>query len=80
MAFAVRNLSVLSYANGFTQWHYKADKDTIDQIVEHYLNYFMNGSDMLTSGDIIMINGSDGAAIRYVMTVDDRFVALGEMT
>ncbi|MEJ0047609.1 MAG: hypothetical protein WDN04_16885 [Rhodospirillales bacterium] len=27
MAFAIRNLSVLAYANGFTLWHYKAGTD-----------------------------------------------------
>jgi hypothetical protein len=26
MAFAIRNLSVLAYANGFTLWHYKSGK------------------------------------------------------
>ena len=30
MAFAIRNLSVLAYANGFTLWHYKAGKDRLD--------------------------------------------------
>ena len=32
MAFAIRNLSVLAYANGFTLWHYKAGKDRLNQI------------------------------------------------
>ena len=33
MAFAIRNLSVLAYANGFTLWHYKAGKDRLEQVL-----------------------------------------------
>ena len=32
MAFSIRNLSVLAYAQGFTLWHYKADSDWLDQV------------------------------------------------
>jgi len=32
MAFAIRNLSVLAYANGFTLWHYKAGRDRLDRV------------------------------------------------
>jgi hypothetical protein len=31
MAFSLRNLSVLAYANGFTLWHYKAGNDNFVQ-------------------------------------------------
>ncbi len=31
MAFTLRNLSVLAYANGFTLWHYTAGAETISQ-------------------------------------------------
>ncbi len=27
MAFTIRDLSVLAYANGFTLWHYKTGND-----------------------------------------------------
>ena len=30
MVFAVRNLSVLAYANGFTLWHYKGGKERLE--------------------------------------------------
>lgn len=30
MAFSVRNLSVLAYANGFTLWHYKAGSTALE--------------------------------------------------
>ena len=32
MAFAIRNLSVLAYANGFTLWHYKAGGDRLSHV------------------------------------------------
>ena len=38
MAFAIRNLSVLAYANGFTLWHYKAGKDRLDDVAAR--NFF----------------------------------------
>jgi hypothetical protein len=56
MSFAVRNLSVLAYANGFTLWHYKAGADATDAP-----DYFSGAADMLAAGDIMMVSGSDGA-------------------
>ena len=47
MAFAVRNLSVLAYASGFTLWHCKAPKDPIEEVVA--IDYFRDASDMLTT-------------------------------
>jgi len=32
MVFAVRNLSVLAYANGFILWLYKAGKEKLDTV------------------------------------------------
>ena len=61
MAFAIRNLSVLAYANGFTLWHYKSGKDTLDAVSGG--NYLADASDMLTAGDLIMVTAADGARI-----------------
>lgn len=61
MAFAIRNLSVLAYANGFTLWHYKSDKDRLDSVGAG--NYLADASDLLTAGDMIMITAADGARI-----------------
>jgi hypothetical protein len=58
MAFAVRNLSVLAYANGFTLWHYKAGAD--DQKSVGSLGYFRDAGDMLTAGDMVMVSAQDG--------------------
>lgn len=61
MGFAIRNLSVLAYANGFTLWHYKSGKDKISAVSGG--NYLADASDMLTAGDLIMLTAADGARI-----------------
>jgi hypothetical protein len=68
MAFAVRNLSVLAYANGFTLWHYKSGKDKLATVSSG--NYLSDASDMLTAGDLIMITAADGARILSVTLAD----------
>ena len=64
MAFAVRNLSVLAYASGFTLWHYRADADLLDDVVAD--GFFADAADVLASGDIVMISASNGARILCV--------------
>ena len=68
MAFAIRNLSVLAYANGFTLWHYKTGKDTLDTVSSG--NYLADASDMLTAGDLVMLTATDGARIVCVTLAD----------
>jgi hypothetical protein len=68
MAFAIRNLSVLAYANGFTLWHYRSGKDRLENIAGN--NYLRDGSDMLKAGDLIMATGIDGARILCVTLAD----------
>ena len=53
MAFAIRNLSVLAYANGFTLWHYKAGRDRLDLVEK--LDFFSDAADMLAEGDMMMV-------------------------
>jgi len=61
MAFSIRALSVLAYANGFTLWHYNAGQEQIDDVVEK--GFFDDGADMLAAGDIMMVSGIDGARV-----------------
>jgi hypothetical protein len=68
MAFAIRNLSVLAYANGFTLWHYKSGKDVLQAVSSG--NYFSDASDMLTPGDLMMVTAADGARILCVTLAD----------
>lgn len=64
MAFAIRNLSVLAYANGFTLWHYKGGSDTLATIgAAGFLNA---AGAMINAGDMIMVNAADGARILRV--------------
>jgi hypothetical protein len=73
MAFAIRNLSVLAYANGFTLWHYKAGKDRQDAVAED--DFFADAADMLTVGDMVMVSAPDGARIVAIALVDQSSVA-----
>ncbi len=68
MAFAIRNLSVLAYANGFTLWHYKAGKERLDTAAR--ANFFADAADMLAVGDLIMTCAADGARILCVTLSD----------
>jgi hypothetical protein len=64
MAFALRNLSVLAYANGFTLWHYKSASD--DQQAVAAPGYFNNAGDMLSSGDMVMFSAAEGGRVLCV--------------
>jgi hypothetical protein len=64
MSFALRNLCVLAYANGFTLWHYKAGPDPLDDVAGQ--GFFADAADMLTEGDMIMISAQDGGRLAAV--------------
>jgi hypothetical protein len=72
MAFAIRNLSVLAYANGFTLWHYKAGSDRLQSVVSR--DFFADAADMLTQGDLLMISAADGARVVAVEPLEDGMV------
>jgi len=65
MAFAVRNLSVLAYANGFTLWHYKAGQDGLARVEQP--GFFGGAADLLTGGDMLMVSGADGARMLAIV-------------
>lgn len=77
MAFAARNLSVLSYANGFTLWHYSSP-DAYAAITG--ANYFNTAADMLRKGDMIVLNAATGStqanAVVFVGAVTNGVVTL----
>jgi hypothetical protein len=76
MAFQNKNLSVIAYANGFTLWHYK-ESATIANITAS--GYFSSVHSLMNSGDIILINGSNGSTIK-VVTVTDGVVTVGALS
>lgn len=64
MTFAIRNLSVLAYAQGFTLWHYKAPSVPLSSIQSP--GFFNSVADMLDPGDHILISAADGGSSAYV--------------
>jgi len=65
MAFSLRNLSVLAYANGFTLWHYKSGAD--DQQETGQMGYFDEAGDMLAGGDMMMVSGREGGRMLCIV-------------
>jgi len=76
MAFSMRNLSVLAYANGFTLWHYKAAGE--DRMEVGQAGYFDDAGDMIAGGDMLMVSARDGGYMMCVVadTAGMRAVAL----
>jgi hypothetical protein len=64
MAFALRNLSVLAYANGFTLWHYKSGADALTQATAK--GYFADAADLLAPGDMVMLSAAEGGKIATI--------------
>jgi hypothetical protein len=73
MAFAVRDLSVLAYANGFTLWHYKAGDDALVSV--GVSGFFDGAADMLASGDMMMVSAADGARVLAMAQIGGKIVA-----
>ena len=68
MAFNIRDLSVLAYANGFTLWHYKAGNDLLADAASD--NFFSDASDMMAEGDIVMLSGANGCRVLCIARAD----------
>lgn len=67
MAFKLRNLFVLAYAGGFTQWHYKLDGDKLNQAQE--IGYFADAADLIAKGDMLIVSGAEGGGIFFMRGV-----------
>ncbi len=65
MAFKIKDLSVLAYANGFTLWHLKTTDNIIDVDTQGYLN---SANEMLRVGDIMIVSAVDKAGFVSVAT------------
>lgn len=76
MAFQNKNLSVIAYANGFTLWHYKAN-ETITTITTS--GYFSPVATLMKTGDIILINASNGTTIQ-TLSVEDGVVSVAALS
>jgi len=66
MAYEAKNLSAISYANGFTLWHYR----TADLIASvDNASYFDRAAAMLREGDFIFVNAGMGTAPTHGVVV-----------
>ena len=68
MAFSIRDLSVLAYANGFTLWHYKAGNDSLADVAQ--ADYFADASDMMATGDMVLISGAKACRVLCISLAD----------
>lgn len=67
MAYASSGLSAISYANGFTLWHYRT-KDLIAEVDN--AGYFNAANRMLRVGDFMFVNaGADDAPTHGIVVV-----------
>lgn len=67
MAYSSSSLSAISYANGFTLWHYRTN-DLIANVDN--INYFNDAHKMLRIGDFIFVNaGVDDIPTHGVLVV-----------
>ena len=64
MSFAIRNLSVLAYAQGFTLWLYKGTTGALADIAA--TGFFDEAGDMLAAGDMMMVSAGDGGRLMFV--------------
>jgi hypothetical protein len=74
VAFSLRNLSVLAYANGFTLWHYKAGATAMAAISAP--GFFAAADDMLAIGDMLMVSAGDGAGMLCVASSASQMLRL----
>ncbi len=65
MSFAVRDFSVLAYAQGFTFWHYKAGNDGLAEVSAD--GFFDHAGDMLTVGDMLAVSSPKGCRMLCVL-------------
>ncbi len=73
MSFAVRNLSVLAYANGFTLWHYKTEADALPNVEAP--GYFDDAVDMLANGDMLLVSGPSGGKVMCMAALEGHVFA-----
>ena len=69
MDFAIRNLSVLAYAQGFTLWHYRAGVAALDQVAGR--GFFNDAADMFAAGDMVLVSAAEGGRVLFVAATED---------
>jgi len=72
LSFAISDLSVLAYAQGFTLWHYKARANQLSSI--GLKGYFDQAADMLADGDMMMVSSPEGGRMLCVASCQTHVV------
>lgn len=68
MEFAIRNLSVLAYAQGFTLWHYRAGTAPLDRVAVR--GFFNDAADMFAAGDMVLVSAAEGGRVLFVSATE----------
>ncbi len=68
MSFALRDLSVLAYAQGFTLWHYRAGGDTL--AAAGRAGFFDAAIDMVAVGDMVLVSAAEGGRALMVASTE----------
>ncbi len=68
MDFAIRNLSVLAYAQGFTLWHYRAGTAGLDAVAQR--GFFSDAADMFAAGDMVLVSAAEGGRVLFVTATE----------
>lgn len=71
---AIRDMSCLTYGQGFTGWHYQAVATSFDDMIAP--GFFNDARDMMKPGDHISLSAFDGGGVRYVRTSGNDGVVL----
>jgi hypothetical protein len=66
MTFALRNLSVLAYAQGFTLWHYRGSACPLARATAP--GFFNPAADLIAAGDMLLVSAADGGRVLFVAT------------
>lgn len=78
MKFANSNMTVLSYANGYTFWHYVSEYDI--EKLENNDKFFAPISTLMKKGDVIYITAGDGLTYqRQVVELSLDMVKIGKI-
>jgi hypothetical protein len=64
MAFRIKNLGVMAYANSFTLWVYRSATDDLAAITAP--GYFYGAYEMLAHGDQIFVVARNGGGLVWV--------------
>lgn len=71
MAYDASNLSALTYANGFTLWHYKTPDGAGDVMAPRYFTGgpYGGAETMLRAGDFIFVNADTDDTVQSAVLV-----------